>query len=330
LRRCSRSGYRGDLKGIFHSLFVLIHVGAIAAFAVMLFRPKIRDGFERRCVGTATAIDLAYVRVVTCAVLIVYVLSEDLASQAGFGTDWFAPPGYTSWLGRGWLDWFLSSSIRLHALTWLLVGALLLGMVGFATRITLPLAAVLYLVFAALLRSFGKYFHEGYLGFYVLIVLCFLPCADAWSLDARRRGDRPAPIASYAWGVYACFAAASIPYLQLGLSKLIGGGLFWFDGRSMRNYMLVDDLNIQEWNFDLAIRLHEAPTAFFTIIGLVGLLIEVCYALVLVAPRLRTILPACVAMLHVGIWLGQDLIFVDAILIPLIFFTPGRWPSRWR
>jgi len=308
---------------------VLIHAGAIAAFAVMLFLPRFRGWFERRCVGSGTALDLAFIRIVVCAVLILYVLTEELASQAQIGTQWFSPPGYTSWLGRGWLDWLLSSPLRLNLLTGLLLGTLGLAMVGFATRVTLPLAAVLYVVFSALVRSFGKYFHEGYLAFYVLLVLCFLPCGDACSVDAARRRGRPVPPTSYAWAVYACYAATTIPYLQLGLSKLIGGGLYWFDGRAVRNYMLLDDLNIEEWNFDLAIRFHDAPTILFTIIGLVGLLIELSYVLVLFLPRLRLVLPACVAFLHIGIWLGQDLIFVDAILIPLIFYAPRTWLARW-
>ena len=305
------------------TVFYGFHLGAIVALAVMLVHPRFRESFERGCIGPKTAIDLAWIRIVACGVLILYVLSEDLASQAALDRRWFDPPGYTAWLGRGVFDWFLTSATRLHALTWALVALLVLGMAGVATRVTLPLAAVLYLVFAALLRSFGKQFHEGYLGFYVLVVLAFLPSGDALSFDARRRREPPSP-AAYGWGVFACWAAVVIPYLQLGISKLIHGGMYWFDGRSLRNYMLTDNLNLHEWNLDLAVRFVDAPTLLFTIAGFFALLIELTYVLVLVSPRLRLVLPACVALLHLGIWFGQDALFLDAILIPAIFYVPAR------
>jgi hypothetical protein len=308
---------------VFDVLFDLLHFGAIVGLVLLLFRPSLRERFERRCIGPATAVDLAWIRIVVCGVLVLYVLSEDLASQAGFGPEWFDPPGYSRWLGRGVFDWFHSAAWRLHALKWLTIVALGLGLAGVKTRVTIPIAAVLYFLVAALLRSFGKNFHEGYLGFYVLLVLCLVPCGDALSVDARRRREPPPPT-SYPWACWACWAIASVPYLQLGLSKLISGGLGWFEGASLRNYMLVDNLNLHELDADLALRFIDAPVIFFTIAAFFAVLFELAYALVLISPRLRRVLPACVALLHLGIWLGQDALFLDAILIPMMFYVPAR------
>ncbi len=327
------------LANLLQDLYSVICWAGLAALVAMLLVPRLREAFERRCLPPATAVDLAFIRIVACAVLLLYIPTEELASQAAMGTEWFRPPGHLSLLGRGLFDWFLSSEGRLQALTLFVFVSLALALVGCATRVTLPLAAVSYFLFAALLRSFGKEFHEGYLGFYVLVVLCFLPCADAWSIDARwlqarwRRWLRrprqtpPARGERYRWGAWACYAAAALPYLQLGMSKLIEGGIFWFDGRSLRNYMLRDNVNLTDFDIDLALRFYDIPVILFTIAGFVALLVELSYAWVLVSPRLRRVLPACVAFLHLGIWLGQDVRFLDAMLIPAIFFLPSR--SRW-
>jgi hypothetical protein len=304
-------------------VFQLLHVVAIVGLIALLARPAWRDAFARRCIGPRTAVDLAWVRIVACVVLIVCTAMIDLASMSEMPRSFFAPPGHLAGLGRGWLDALMGSGVRLHALQWGTVLLLGLGAAGVFTRVTIPLAAVAYFVFSAVARSFGKEFHEGYLAFYVLLVLCFVPSGDALSWDARRRPSAPPP-AAYDWAVWACWAAATIPYLQLGFSKLIAGGWYWFEGASLRNYMLADDLNLTAWNIDLALRAHDAPVALFTIAGFFALAFELIYAFVLVSPLLRRYVPAGVALLHLGVWLGQDALFVDATLIPMMFYVPAR------
>jgi hypothetical protein len=322
-------------------LFTAIHLGAIVWLAVMLARPRLREAFRQRFVGDASATDLAYVRIVICAVSILYVLAEPLPSQAYLSKLWFNPPGVLSWFGRDWWDALVVSQWRLQVFDGVLLLLLTLALTGTFTRVVLPLAAVVYLMHGGLLRGIGKLFHEGMLNFYVLIALCFLPCADAWSVDARwlrgswarllrRAPAAPGQPAAYAWAVYACFAAACVPYLQLGFSKLANGGLFWFDGRSMRNFMLSDCLNLTEQQMDLPLHFLRMPVWVFTAAGLIGLMTEVLYPTVLMVPRLRRVLPVCVIMLHLGIWVTQDQLFIDASMVPLIFFLPSRWPVSWR
>jgi hypothetical protein len=311
------------MSSFFLLLFDLLHVAALAGLVALLARPAWRDAFERRCIGARTAVDLAWVRIVTCAALCLCVASIDLPSQAAMPKTWFAPPGYLAWIGRDAFDWFITSANHLRLVQWATLALLVLAGFGVLTRATVPLALVVYVLFAGLARSFGKEFHAGYLGGYVLLVLCFLPSGDALSWDARRRGAPP-PAASYGWGVWACWAAASVPYLQLGFSKLIAGGVYWFEGAALRNYMLTDDLNLTEWNIDLALRSHDAPEVLFTVAGFFALLLELTYAFVLVSPRLRLVIPAGLALLHLGVWFGQDALFPDAVLVPLIFYVPAR------
>jgi hypothetical protein len=319
-------------KVIAEDLFAAIHVVGIALLVAMLFRSQLRAKCERRCVGSATAIDLAWIRILACACLIVYIFTEDLGSLAQFDAKWYDWPGYTERLKRGVLKFFVESEGNLDLLTNALLGVLVLAMFGVGTRITIPLATVLYIIYAALLRSFGKYFHDGYLVMYAMMVLCFLPSGDAWSFDAwfrnwryQRRGEVPPPkIAAYNWMVWAVWAAISVAYLQLAMSKFANGGLYWFDGRSLRNYMITDDLNLTEWDLDFALGATAIPTVFWTFAGFFALAAETLYAFTLVSLRLRRVIPYAVAMLHLGVWFGQDALFVDAILMPFAFWQPSK------
>ena len=319
-------------KPIANDLFGMIHLIGIAVLVAMLFKKQLRASFERRCVGEATAIDLAWIRILACGTLLVYIQTEDLGSHALLDEKWYDWPGYLIHLGRGALRFFMESEGNLDGLTALLQVFCLLGLFGIATRITIPITIILYILYAALLRAFGKYFHDGYLVMYALMVLAFLPCADAWSVDAwlrkwryRRRGETP-PVrtAAYNWMVWACWAAICVAYLQLATSKFANGGLYWFDGRSLRNYMLADDLCLTEWNFDFAMYATHAPTLLWTIAGFFALAAETLYPFALVSHRIRRTLPYCVALLHLGVWFGQDALFVDAILMPFAFWQPSK------
>src|SRR5262249_1935598 len=151
----------------------------------LLFWPRARRVFEQHCVGSASAADLGYVRAIACSVLLVYTLSEDLPSYARIGPSFMHAPGYFHYLGEGAVTWWFASPLRLWCIWLLTLFALGLGALGLRTRLSLPLAALVYLLFAALLRAPGKAFHEGYLGWYVLVALCFMPAGDAFSLDSR-------------------------------------------------------------------------------------------------------------------------------------------------
>lgn len=316
-------------------VFLCVHLAGIALLLAMLIVRRWRSFFERHCLGRANAQDVGFIRIVTCATLALYVLSEALPSYALLDSSLLHPMGYFE-PPAPLFSWFLASSLRLRCIGWVTLALLVLGAVGWRPRLTLPLAAAVYLFFAALLRTPGKAFHEGYLAWYVLLVLALLPANNALRLDAwlgrRKAAPTPSTLAEsgaatpdHAWSVWACQAAAVVPYLQLSLSKWWAGGPFWFDGRSMRNYMLTDDLNLTQWNIDLALRWYQAPTLAFTLVGLFGLLVESFYPLVLLVPGLRVVLPAAVMLLHLGVWFGQDALFLDAILIPAIFFMPSRW-----
>src|SRR5439155_1268539 len=112
---------------------------------------------------------------------------------------------------------------------------------GWRARATLPLAALGYLIFGGILRHYSAFYHAGLVPLYVLAVLVFTPCVDAWSIDRRRRASRGLPVpepgrpaAVYGWSRYACWTVVALAYAASGLSKLRNGGLHWWDAANVR------------------------------------------------------------------------------------------------
>ncbi|MEZ4754094.1 MAG: hypothetical protein R3A13_07270 [Bdellovibrionota bacterium] len=306
----------------FTVIFTVVHLAAFLLFATALVSDNFRLKIQSRLLPESTAYQLAYIRILVCSVAFLYVaFVEDLPSIAYYDPIWFNPPGYLDLLGKDFWGAIVSSKLSLYLIEVFLLVSLFLSLIGFFTKISLPVATVLYLLEAALLRSWGKDFHSGYLSSYLLLLLCFLPCADVWSVDSKRKA-RCSNI-SYSWAVYTCFVAASIPYLQLGFSKLIAAGFSWADGRSLLHYLLTDNLNYIRYNFDFALKLYWLPTWVFTFAAASALLIEVIYPFTIFIRSLRLIIPLSVAALHLGILFIQDVLFLDFILVPLIFMPFG-------
>ena len=95
---------------------------------------------------------------------------------------------------------------------------------------------------------------------------------------------------------------------------------------NMRNHLYMDTLNPREFDWALSLHLTHAPDILFSLLGLFGLFSETFFGLVLFSRVARRIFPVAAIMLHVGIFLFQRILFIDLILLQLVFFdfTPIR------
>jgi predicted DCC family thiol-disulfide oxidoreductase YuxK len=162
---------------------------------------------------------------------------------------------------------------------------------------------------------------------YVMIVLSFTPCGDGWSVDRLRKisqgravpdADRTSPV--YGWSRYVCWVMIALPYVTNGLSKLQDGGLFWWNPTNLRTNLYMDTLNPREYDWALSLHLTHVPDIFFSLIGLFTLFSETFFGLVLFSRVARRIFPVAAIMMHIGIFLLQRILFLDLILLQLIFF----------
>ena len=291
--------------------------------------------FFERAVGTATPGALGAIRAWTCAILLAITLWEDLASTALLPRSMAQPKGVLHLLHAApvGFDRFLASAPALWAFEYFTVLLLALGVLGLATRVVIPIAALCCLVVAGIFREYSWFYHTGLIPIYALAVLSFMPSGDGWSLDriiriARGKPTPPhdVPSAQYGWARYAVWTVIAVPYVAAGMSKLYYSGFSWLHPDNMKATLLRTTLAPMEFNWTASIDLLRAPDILFVGLAAVGLFSELLFGLVLVSRAARRLLPALMALTHAGILFLQNILFVDLILLQAVFydFAPLR------
>lgn len=317
--------------------FALWPAAAAAAwcwFAIAFAAPR---RVARHVLG-ATPTSLAGLRIAACGTALVVLAGEHLPSLAELPPGMFDDMGFFE-LARAvpGFDRLLASGAGLAALQGATMALLAAALVGWRTRWTLPAGTLGYFLVGGALRSASRFFHLGLAPLYVLAILAFAPCADALSLDRRRRARRgePLPPAETPRAVdgaarFAVWTALSLVYLESGLSKLRDGGLLWWHPVNLRTVVYRDSLSPMAWDFDLGLAAAAAPDLLFAAAGLGALAVELLYPAVLVSAAARRWLPAAAAGLHLGILFVQNVAFLDLVLLQALFYDWRRWLSGRR
>jgi len=85
-----------------------------------------------------------------------------------------------------------------------------------------------------------------------------------------------------------------------------------------------ESLGPREFDWALSLHLESAPDILFGLLGIVTLLTEVSFGIVLFSRTARRILPVAAMMMHIGIFLFQRILFLDLILLQFVFFDFTR------
>ena len=353
-----RQAYRGESLSIFNRFIRGQHSQPVESYLHKWNRITVRvalfgvgfwmlalgigsRAFVRRFVPLATPGTLGATRMWVCGILLVATLLEDLSSIALLPPEVRQPKGVMGFLYAlpiGF-DKLVTSASGLHALQVITEIVLFLGMLGFKTRLFIPLGALCYLMFWGILRDYTFFWHQTLVPFYVLAVLSWTRCGDGWSVDrlikiARGRAvpDAERSEQHYGWAMYTSWLVIVWPYVACGLSKIRDGGWFWWNATNMRTMLYEESLAPREYDWLLSLRLAPAPDFVFAGLGLITILLEVGFFVVLFSRLARHVLPVGMAMTHVGIFLFQKILFLDLIVLQIVFFDVrdarkaiGRW-----
>jgi predicted DCC family thiol-disulfide oxidoreductase YuxK len=360
--RLIEAAYRGESLAMLNALFVgrtdrPVHVfldrwndlavGGLVAFLIFWVAAVISasPAFYRRFVGPATPGTLGAIRMFVFAVMLAAAIWEDLASSALLPREMRSPMGVLRlFYALPGFDAFVSSERALGVFEAFTVLLLFLGVIGWKTRLVVPLAAVCYLLLGGIIRQYTWFFHAGLIPLYVATMLAFTPCGDGWSLDRllkvyRGRAVPPADreLAVYGWSRYMCWLVVTLAYVAAGLSKLGNDGLAWMNALALKRVMLRDTLNPMEFDWGLSLHFVHAPDVFFTTLAVATVVGELAFFFVLFSRMARLLVPAAMVSMHVGILFFQNVLFPDLIAIQLIFynFAPlrravARWLERRR
>jgi hypothetical protein len=200
------------------------------------------------------------------------------------------------------------------------------GLVGAATRLALPLAALASLYWTGLVYSFGKPHHDKVALAFALLALACSPCGARLSLDAwlwRRRGRAPGPETSPFAGLPLRVTQVTIAlgYCAAGLTKLARAGLEWANGYTLMATMMKYDNLASAW-LSSHLELCRATS-------IVTLLTQATFPVVLVWPAARWYyLPASVAF-HLATWWTMDTGPYITLWLLLVAFLPLERVPSW-
>jgi predicted DCC family thiol-disulfide oxidoreductase YuxK len=323
------------------TLQYLLNGLGICLLMLVVSSPTILRRF-RRFAGEATPGSLGAIRMWTCAILLLTLSWEDLASIALLPVELREPEKglrygviqYFYSLPIGF-ESFVTSETSLRAFKFLTELTLFLGVIGWRTRVVIPLGAFCAFVLVGILINYSFFWHQNLVPIYLLAVLSCTPCGDGWSVDRLWKvyhgqpvpdADRGSPI--YGWSRYACWVVIALPYVANGLGKLRDGGLLWWNATNMRSILYHDTLTPREFDWALSLYLAPAPDFLFATLGLIALLTEISFGMVLFSRIARRILPVMAVMMHIGIFLLQRILFVDLMLLQFVFFDFSRLRNR--
>ncbi|MGB7158460.1 MAG: DCC1-like thiol-disulfide oxidoreductase family protein [Tepidisphaeraceae bacterium] len=325
----------------------LVGLVAWVGFGLLVLGTTSR-AFARRAVGTTTPGALGAIRVLTCLVLAYAALAEPIDSVVKLSPTDRTSMGMMDFVyaegasARGLpigFDHLVRSESGLAVYKALTVALLVVGAIGWKTRPVLILAAICYLPLMGIVRSYSWLSHSGVVPFYMLLVLIFTRAGDGWSLDRLIKlwKDQPVPAgdvpsAYYGWARYAIWLVFALPYVAAGLCKLTNDSWRWWEGINLQTILFTDALRPGKSGQDFILQHAWLPTWAFTVMGVMTVVIEVGFGLVLISRVARMIWPIMAIGMHVGIQVLQSILFWDLIVLQVMFYDwtkarhrIGRW-----
>jgi len=302
---------------------------AFGLLGLVLIMVTTSPTFFHKFVGEATPGTLGAMRAWTCGILLLFTALENLPSIAWLPVETRHPLGVMGWLYALPLgfDRLVASETGLHVFQLTTELLLFLGMVGYRTRLVIPLGAVCFAVLGGILRDYSFNWHQGWVPLYVIAILSFTPCGDGWSIDRLLRvvrgqavpdSDRAVPV--YGWSRYTCWVAIAVTYWETGLCKLRGGWLSLGIADGLRAIFYEDTLYPREYDWSWSLSLSHAPDSLFILLAGFVLVFESLWIMVLFSRTIRKIWPILTATFHVGVLILQKILFIDLILLQAVFY----------
>lgn len=279
------------------------------------------------------AVALGAIRVAICGFVLLEVLLTDFVDLGRLPTTVMRPTGVMHFLPWKFYDALVTPQGML-ALKFLLVVSLATSAAGYFTTASTKSAALLFLFYQGLIRSFGHFNHDEMPIVYILICLAFVPCGDAFSLDRTLRGARTRVgdlVYGYPILLMRCLLAWS--YFTSALIKLRVSGLGYFNADNLPTLAIMHSLdNLHSTHFRFAFWLPQVRGLTTLAVALV-LLWELAFPLAIVSQIARRIILPLGLLFHLLTTLFMNLSFPYHVAAYAVFID---WPrlaqrlSSWR
>lgn len=234
------------------------------------------------------------------------------------------PTGAMRLLPWGFYEWLLTPA-AMTAFKWLFVCALLGAAAGTLTSISTKAAAVLFLFYQGLLRSFTHFNHDEMPVVYILFVLACVPCGDAFSVDSLRGWRRMLPGGSWVYGypILLMRLLLAWSYFTSALIKLRVAGLGYLSVDNLPALAVSNSLgNMHDTQFRAGLWL-PAYREFTPPFVALAVLWELLFPLAVWFRRARVVLLAAGVLFHLGTLVFMNIFFPFHLAMYLLFVD---WP----
>ena len=274
------------------------------------------------------ALALGMIRAAICTFVLLDVLLTDFVDLGRLPTTVMRPTGAMQILPWKFYD-LLVTPRGMLALKFLLMLSLAAAATGYFTAASTKSAALLFLFYQGLIRSFGHFNHDEMPVAYMLICLAFVPCGDAFSLDnrlgrARKRvGDL---VYGYPILLMRCLLAWS--YFSSALIKLRVSGLGYFTADNLPHIAIMHSLdNLHRTHFRLAFWLPSVRGMTTPAVVLVFLW-ELAFPLAIFSRTARRIILSFGLLFHLLSTLFMNLSFPYHVAAYAVFIDWPRLAQR--
>ena len=223
----------------------------------------------------------------------------------------------------------LLTPASMAAFKWLFVFALLAAAAGALTAVSTKTAASLFLFYQGLLRSFAHFNHDEMPAAYILLVLAFVPCGDAFSVDALsgRRGARAGGSWVYGYPILLARLLLAWSYFTSALIKLRVAGLGYLGADNLPTLAVsnsLDNMHDTQFRAGLWLPTYREYTPPFVALAVLW---ELLFPLAVWFPRARVVILTAGVLFHVGTLVLMNIFFPYHLAMYLVFVD---WPRAWR
>lgn len=260
---------------------------------------RVLAGIDGWWMAPAPAERLAFVRIVVGLYALIYLAARvpHWLSYAHFPHQQYQPVGLLAWLQpRPFVP------VVVYSMVFVTVACGAPFVLGWRQRVFGPLFGFLLLWTLSYANSWGMVFHTENLVVMHVLVLGVTRSADAWSLDARRRGPAPAG-ERYGWPLRLMCCIVVIAYVLAGVAKLRNAGMDWLWGDELRNHVALDNARkalLGDIYSPLATPLLQLG-GLFRVLACITVVAELAAPVALIGPRVAGVWVAVVMGFHWGV-----------------------------
>ncbi len=288
------------------------------------------ENYSLRNLAPTDAFTLGVIRAGVCGFILSQILLTSFADLGQLPATLLRPTGAMKLLPWRLYDLLLTSG-GIITLKYLMVLALGAATIGYLTSWSTKLSALLFLFYEGFLRSYGHFNHDEMPAVYILIVLAFVPCGHAFSLDhLRRRSPSLRSGILYGYPILLMRILLAWSYFSSALIKFRVAGLSYLSPDNLSALAIEHSLdNLHDTQYRLAFSIPQASKYSPIFVGFV-LAWEFLFPLAIFFKRIRFIILPIGIGFHLATIFLMNIFFPYHVAMYVVFVDWGKVMGKFK